>query len=640
MQGIPNGTNLVWTLRSDAGRTTTASAGFATKCTTPPPPPPPPPPAARARSASSSSASRTGTRPSRPRFGYQNENEGTVDIPVGPDNRFNPAPQGRGQTTVFAAGRVGARPSPSTSIPNGTNLVWIVSYAGSTRTTTASAIVHVEVQRAEPPHLHRIRRIRRIRPDPPDTAPTRHLRLRRPRAEPIGVFVQCVTNRGSTYDAVFGYQNDNEDRSSIAVGAGIGSFPRPQGRGQTTDFLPGNHPGGVHGHRHPGGQRARLGGHAAGDRRRSATVASNFPEKCSEPPRRHSRSASSRASSTAARGYDVVFGYESDNPVDVSIPIGLANRGPAPSPRIAVSPRSSARASTRTRSPSVAYGTTQLVSWYVSLPRHALRARVLVVGDQVLRDATRSCRSRSRPLCVGARARRTRRVQLREPDSKRRDHSRRSCERRSPRAPDEPGPARDLQAGRRAVRVRRPRRAVVENVTWTVSTAGRRSSPAPRCDLERDCIADGFTSARSISHREVGAAVVGQVGERVEYTIRGRERRRRRRRRASPCSIGSSTGASSCCRPRPSRGRCEVRGQGPATRASSASSGTSARERRRRSWSPRGPRAGHRQEPGHGPDASRPTSGRTTATTAGRAGPPQAARAPRARGRSLRSRAD
>ena len=50
-----------------------------------------------------------------------------------------------------------------------------------------------------------------------------------------------MTNKGSTYDAVFGYQNDNEDLVEIAVGSRNRFLPTPQGRGQTTDFLPGSH---------------------------------------------------------------------------------------------------------------------------------------------------------------------------------------------------------------------------------------------------------------------------------------------------------------------------------------------------------------------------------------------------------------
>ena len=63
---------------------------------------------------------------------------------------------------------------------------------------------------------------------PPDTNPGA-----------IGVFVQCVTTRGDTFDAVFGYQNDNEDEVTIS-GSANRFAPLPENRGQTTSFAPGN----------------------------------------------------------------------------------------------------------------------------------------------------------------------------------------------------------------------------------------------------------------------------------------------------------------------------------------------------------------------------------------------------------------
>ena len=66
-------------------------------------------------------------------------------------------------------------------------------------------------------------------PDPPD-----------PAGEPIGVFVDCVQDTGTTYDVVFGYQNQNEDAVRIPAGAANGFRPTPGDRGQVTEFLPGN----------------------------------------------------------------------------------------------------------------------------------------------------------------------------------------------------------------------------------------------------------------------------------------------------------------------------------------------------------------------------------------------------------------
>ena len=91
-----------------------------------------------------------------------------------------------------------------------------------------------------------------------------------------------MTNRGSTYDAVFGYQNDNEDLVEIAVGSPIRFLPTPQGRGQTTDFLPGNH---QEAFTVTGIQSGALLAWAVTNpgATRTATAASNFPEKCAEP---------------------------------------------------------------------------------------------------------------------------------------------------------------------------------------------------------------------------------------------------------------------------------------------------------------------------------------------------------------------
>ena len=133
-----------------------------------------------------------------------------------------------------------------------------------------------------------------------------------------------MTNRGSTYDAVFGYQNDNEDPVRIEVGNRNQFLPTPQGRGQTTDFLPGNHQEaftvtGIQAENALAWEVTH-----AGDTR-VATVASNFPEKCSAAPAPAQPIGIFACIVDRGSTYDVVFGYESDNPADVSIPIGLAN---------------------------------------------------------------------------------------------------------------------------------------------------------------------------------------------------------------------------------------------------------------------------------------------------------------------------
>jgi RHS repeat-associated protein len=68
-------------------------------------------------------------------FGYLNPNTYSVSIPVGTNNRFTPAPQDRGQTTVFLPGR--KRDVFTVSVPTGTVLVWTLN--GKTSTASGSS---------------------------------------------------------------------------------------------------------------------------------------------------------------------------------------------------------------------------------------------------------------------------------------------------------------------------------------------------------------------------------------------------------------------------------------------------------------------------------------------------------------------
>ncbi len=65
-------------------------------------------------------------------FGYKNENDVSVYIPVGNKNKFTPTPQDRGQTKVFLPGR---KYKVFTVNFNGSNLVWTLNG----RTSTASS---------------------------------------------------------------------------------------------------------------------------------------------------------------------------------------------------------------------------------------------------------------------------------------------------------------------------------------------------------------------------------------------------------------------------------------------------------------------------------------------------------------------
>ena len=136
-----------------------------------------------------------------------------------------PGAEGQGPPTVFEPDG-GA--FAVTGIPNGTFLIWLVTYGGTTEqaqigadfaTTCSGPSPPDPPDPVEPP----------LPPDPPD-----------PAGEPIGVFVDCVQDNGTTYDVVFGYQNQNEDAVRIPAGAGNGFRTTPPIAGQVTEFLPGN----------------------------------------------------------------------------------------------------------------------------------------------------------------------------------------------------------------------------------------------------------------------------------------------------------------------------------------------------------------------------------------------------------------
>jgi hypothetical protein len=187
-------------------------------------------------------------------FGYENDNAAAVSVPVGANNRFSPDPANRGQTTAFQPGVVDAA-FAVTDIPNGTSLVWSVTSAGAT--TTATATWGFTGKCAGP-----------LPPEPPVET-----------SQPIGVFVACVTDHGSTYDAQFGYQNDNAGVVEIPVGSANHFAPAPADRGQTTAFQQGNVQ-----------QAFTVSGVPSGDEAawsvtnasvsRVATATASYPEKC------------------------------------------------------------------------------------------------------------------------------------------------------------------------------------------------------------------------------------------------------------------------------------------------------------------------------------------------------------------------
>jgi len=116
-------------------------------------------------------------------FGYKNDNDYAVDIPIGERNKFTPTPQDRGQPTTFQPGRTPYYPDAAFSIDfDGSPLVWTL-YG---RTATAS---DNPAQRCAP-------------------------------VEPVKPILECVAEeKDGTLTAYFGYENLNDYVVSIPLGS-------------------------------------------------------------------------------------------------------------------------------------------------------------------------------------------------------------------------------------------------------------------------------------------------------------------------------------------------------------------------------------------------------------------------------------
>ncbi len=246
VQGVPNGADLVWTLRT-AGRNRTATAGadFATACTDPPDPPDPKPVAPFARCVDVGSTSYSAT------FATSNPNDVAVTIAVGVDNRFVPAPADRGQGTVFAPG-TDLDAVTISDIPLAAGVVWVLN-----------GLV-AEVRSDFPT---------RCDEDPPNPPLDRAVRAS----------VTCVVNGSQRFEAQFGYVNENATTVEIPIGANNRFSPDPDSRGQPTLFAAGAAPSafGVTGI--PNGSSLAWTVSFAGETR-TATASADFATKCAGPP--------------------------------------------------------------------------------------------------------------------------------------------------------------------------------------------------------------------------------------------------------------------------------------------------------------------------------------------------------------------
>jgi uncharacterized repeat protein (TIGR01451 family) len=163
---------------------------------------------------------------------------------------------------------------------------------------------------------------------PTPTTPTPPL----PELVPIGLFVTCVTNHAGTYDAVFGYTNDNAAQQVIPLGLANTFVPAPGNRGQPTTFDPGTVRDAVRVNGIPNGTLLVWRIDFVGSR---VAVASPFlPNKCADtplpPPPPPPKPPQSGLFATCvlrlgAPTYDAIFGYANASGRDVSIPVGRRN---------------------------------------------------------------------------------------------------------------------------------------------------------------------------------------------------------------------------------------------------------------------------------------------------------------------------
>ena len=247
------------------------------------------------------------------RFGYVNPGQASVSLAVGAQNRFTPGDEYRGQPEEFTPGRVDVAVVVG-GISNSVDLTWRVDTGnGDPSTATARDTLETKCSDEPPPPPT-------PPPGPPPPPPPPGPPPPPPDRGPIGIFVQCITTRGATYDAVFGYQNDNAYTVAIPVGSDNRFLPGGD-RGQTTTFLPGNHQDAFTVEQIPSRALTTWAVTYAGATR-FARPDSGFTECAAEPPMLQPIGI---FACIVDRGdsFDAVFGYENDNPVDITVPIGL-----------------------------------------------------------------------------------------------------------------------------------------------------------------------------------------------------------------------------------------------------------------------------------------------------------------------------
>lgn len=314
--GVPGGASVEWSV-TYAGTTSVATAdqAYATHCGVDPPDPPFP----YRIGVFVSCVSNNGATYSAT-FGYESEDTETTTIPVGIENRFLPAPDDRGQPTVFEPGNH-EQAFTVEDIPADKGLAWGLT-SDQTRWAKATATLD-----------------QKCSPDPPPAE-----------LVPIGLFVTCVANHGDTYDAVFGYTNDNRAQQIIPLGLSNTFVPAPGNRGQPTTFEPGTVRNAVTVTGIPNG--TSLVWNVELVEMRFAVASKDVTQKCNEPPvppdppspepepppepptpsppppnpvPPESGLFATCVLRPGGTTYDAIFGYANGNQEDVIVPVGRGN---------------------------------------------------------------------------------------------------------------------------------------------------------------------------------------------------------------------------------------------------------------------------------------------------------------------------
>jgi uncharacterized repeat protein (TIGR01451 family) len=120
--------------------------------------------------------------------------------------------------------------------------------------------------------------------------------------KPIDVFVTCIVNHAGSFDATFGYVNQNASSVTIPAGSARNTFaPAPGDRGQPSVFLPASH-----------AEAFTVTGISDsspvvwtvsnGGQTRSASASSSFAAKCTEQPPTESTSTGTTSTGTTSTG--------------------------------------------------------------------------------------------------------------------------------------------------------------------------------------------------------------------------------------------------------------------------------------------------------------------------------------------------